>query len=200
MLTYLPSPPTYPRLPPSVCKEDPRHSFCRLAVARHDVIATATRRTVSRHTQVRQAPDPGRGLSPTLNHLSPLMLSQTLMPGLRSLTYFYTHQSGFLCELITLLPPSLQPTGCLCVPYDRHCVSRCASVHKGVFNVKLSVCGCSQEVCVCVHCHAVQSLYADLLEIITSLCVVSDRTSSSQLFLVTSSSNIFYFHNYGGFY
>lgn len=95
--SYIPHHPS-PRVSLSVHKEDRRHSFHRLAVVCHDVITVATRRTVSRYTQMHQAPDPNpnththtRGLSPALNHLRPLTLSQKIMPGLRSLTYFCTH-------------------------------------------------------------------------------------------------------------
>ena len=115
---------------PSVCKEDRRHSFHCSAVVCHDVIGCATRPIVSRHTQTHQAPDPNPdtrahtharmhthththtralGLSSSFNHLRPLTLSETLMPGLRSLTYFYTHTkaaSRVCCIISFMLSPS----------------------------------------------------------------------------------------------
>lgn len=108
-----------PLTPPSllqVCEVDRRHSFRRSALVCHDVIAVATRQTVSRYAQTHQAPDPNpdthththlRGLSAAFDHLRPLVLSETLMPGLRSLTYFHTHththRSSFPCVLPYLL-------------------------------------------------------------------------------------------------
>lgn len=41
-----------------LCKDDGRNSFRCSAVVCHDVIAVATRQTVSRYTQMHQAPDP----------------------------------------------------------------------------------------------------------------------------------------------
>lgn len=90
-------------------------SFRYSPVVCHDVIAAATRQTLSRYTQMRQAPDPSpntgahtwthrckRG-SASSNHLRPPTLSETLMPGLRSLTYFYSHTkaASHVCCLIT---------------------------------------------------------------------------------------------------
>lgn len=41
-----------------ICKEDRGNSFHHLVVVCHDVIAMATRLTISRNTQMHQAPDP----------------------------------------------------------------------------------------------------------------------------------------------
>lgn len=169
--SYIPHHPS-PHVSLSVHKEDRRHSFHRLAVVCHDVIRVATRQTVSRYAQMHQAPDPNpnththtRGLSPALNHLRPLTLSQTIMPGLRSLTYFctHTHCSSFLCVLIPFILSPFTAIHNLCVHfvhvsefmwhlYVRGCDSmsfcRCVCAYKGRLQVYLSVCECSQVACV----------------------------------------------------
>lgn len=165
-----------PLTPPSllqVCEVDRRHSFRRSALVCHDVIAVATRQTVSRYAQTHQAPDPNpdthththlRGLSAAFDHLRPLVLSETLMPGLRSLTYFHTHTHtpkqlpvcaalspscchSLLCACVCVqvtvvclcLGAACLPAGtcvCVCVLMKMYfmCTLVCVNVHK------LSVC------------------------------------------------------------
>lgn len=117
------------------------------------------------------------------------------MPGLRSLTYFYTHQSSFLRELIRPWPLQYnQLSGCVCCMTAVMTACLCQGVYVAIRVNSMcivSACGCLQycgvysrlwmckyKECVCVCVSTVPFFSSEIQSYFTPLYPGFDRTSS----------------------